>query len=223
MGVAHDHLIIWLDLYIGQDDVCIDLKEKLSNAINIDIDEPLIRHEIDRLILNNDVCPRIRDQLTTVKTIEECLELIDTHYHKKIFLITSGSLGRVLIPRVSSDYPYVDKIFVFCQHIVSHLDWAMDFTDNLLMFDFHNDLFARVTYDIGMYYMEQGIFFSDLNEHLRALYYFFIAKKLIMRANHSFSSYYRFGLTRIEELITKEEEQLPINLVQNMLNNLYHG
>jgi len=221
MGATHDHLIVWLDSYIGQDDVCIDLKEKLSNAINLNIDEPLIHHEIDRLILNN-VYPHIRDQLITVTTSEECLALIDRHYHKKIFLITSGSLGRYLVPRVVSDYRYVDKIFVFCQSILANIDWGMDFTDKLLMFDFHNNLFARVVYDIGMYYMEQGIFFSDSNGHTRALYCLYIAKKLVMRANDIFQSYNVFSLTTIEELIIKEE-QLPSNTVQTILNNLYHG
>ncbi len=222
MGVTHDHLIIWLDRYIGEDNVCIDLKEKLSNAIDVNVDKPLIHHEIDRLILKNDY-PHIGDQLITVTTIEECLELIDRHYHKKIYLITSGSLGQNLVPRVSSDYPYVDKIFIFCAQIQLHVDWAMDFTDKLLMFDFHNNLFARVVYDIGMYYMQQGIFFSDLNEHTKALYCLYIAKKLVMRANHIFQSYNFFSLTAIEEFIIKEEGQLPSDTVQNMLNNLYHG
>jgi hypothetical protein len=223
MGATRDHLIIWLDDHIGQDDVCIDLKEKLINAININIDEPLIRDEIDRLILNTNVRSRIGDRLITVRTIDDCLALIDTHYHKKIFLITSGTLGRYLVPRILSDYPYVDKIFIFCHNIRLHMDWAMDYTDNLLMFDFHNDLFARLLHDIGMYYMDQGIFFSDSNDHMRALYCLYITKKLLMRANHIFSLYNRFSLTTIGEFIAKEEQTLPSDLVQNILNNLYHS
>ena len=220
--VTHDHLIIWLDQHIGQDNVCNDLKEKLINAINITIDEPSERYEIDRLILNTDVYSRTRDQLITVTTIEECLALIATHYHKKIFLITSGTLGQHLVPRVLRDYSYVDKIYIFCAHIILHMDWAMDYADHILMFDFHHDLFSRVVYNIGIYYLEQGVIFSDLDDPKSALHCLYIAKKLIMRANHIFHPSFRFSLKTVEELITTRERQLPEDLVQNILNNLHY-
>jgi hypothetical protein len=192
----------------------------LSNAINITIDEPLARHEIDRLIQNNNVYPRTTDHLIAVTTMEQCLAVINKHYHKKIFLITSGSIGQDLVPRVREQYPYVENIFVFCSNIRSYVDWALDFTDNLLIFNFHNDLLSRVVYDIGMYYMQKGIVFSDSDDYPRALYYFYIAKKLVMRANFIFQPYFPFSLTTIEQFIMKEEARLPRDMIQSILTNL---
>jgi hypothetical protein len=88
------------------------------------------------------------------------------------------------------------------------------------MFDFHTNLFARVTYDIGMRYMQQGIMYSHDNHYRQALNYLYTAKKLVMRANNIFQSYFAFPLTNIEELINREEQQLPSDLVQDILNNL---
>ncbi|CAF5164950.1 unnamed protein product [Rotaria sp. Silwood1] len=91
MDVTDDHLIIWLDQYIGLNNACIDLKETLANAVNLTMDEPLMKHAIDRLVLNERTYHSTRE-LITVTTIEECLELINTNHDKNIFLITSGSL-----------------------------------------------------------------------------------------------------------------------------------
>lgn len=212
-----------MDFYIGEDHVCIDLKEKLATSININTDEPSLTYDIDRLILHNDTQPHRWNELIVVKTIPECLELIDRNYHRKIFLITSGSLGQTLIPRVSTDYPYVDKIFLFCGSIAFHVDWAIDFTDKLLMYNFPDDLFARVVYEIGVYYMEQGITSIDTDNPELALYYFYIAKKLIMRANHIFHPFWKFSLNRIEELIMHGERRLDQDTVRCIQNNLYHG
>jgi hypothetical protein len=212
-----------LDHHIGLYDACNDLKHALWNAIDITTNAPLDRYEIDRLIQINNVFPPITDQLIAVSTMEECLALIDKHYHKKIFLITSGTFGRYLVPRVIEEYPYIEKIFVFCANICLHMDWALDFTDNLLMFDFHKDLLTRVVYDIGMYYLQQGIISSDSDDHRRALDYFYIAKKLVMRTNFIFQPNFSFSLRTIEELITNEEARLPPDIVQNIRNHLsYH-
>lgn len=96
-------MIIWLDHYIGGNDTCVELKEKLSNAIDIGIDDPLKTHEIDELIQDIHLYTK---QLFLAQTVEECLTLIDRNYHKKIFLIISGSLGYELVSRVITVYPY---------------------------------------------------------------------------------------------------------------------
>ncbi|CAF3000895.1 unnamed protein product [Rotaria sp. Silwood2] len=214
-GVTNDHLIIWVDTFIGENNTCIEFKDALANAIK------LIKDEIDRLIVNNEIYP-LRRELITLRTIEECLEMIDINRDKKIFLITSGSLGLQLVPRVLNTFPCVEKIYIFCGYIRGLVDWAMDFTDKLLMFDFPNDLFARVVYDIGMYYMERAINFSNSNEHISALYYLYYCKTLVMRTIHIFHSYLWFSLTPIDEYIAMEESLLPKDMVQHVRHNVQH-
>ena len=200
--------------------MCNALKEKLSNAVNVIMNEPVDQDEIDVLIEARSVYPSITSQLIPVCTIEECLQLIHSNYHKEIFVVTSGSLGRELVPHVIKHYPYVEKVFVFCGNILSHMDWALNYVENLLMFDFHNDLFARLVHDVGMYYKQQGMIYADLNDHRLALYYYYIAKKLVMRANLIFPPYFPFNLTKIEGLIAKEELRLPRHTVQQLLSHL---
>ncbi|CAF4706183.1 unnamed protein product [Rotaria sp. Silwood1] len=113
MDVTEDHLIIWLDRYIGLNNACIDLKETLANAVNLTMDEPLMEHTIDRLILNERTYHSTRE-LITVTTIEECLELINTNDDKKIFLITSGSL----VFDIGMDY--MERAIDFC-HLDDHI------------------------------------------------------------------------------------------------------
>ncbi|CAF4052306.1 unnamed protein product [Rotaria sp. Silwood2] len=202
MGVTHNHLIIWLDQHIGLNNACVDLKKTLADAVNLTTDEPLLGHEIDRLILNEKIYHSTRE-LITVTTIEQCLQLINTNRDKRIFLITSGSLGQQFVPDIRE-----------------HVNWAIEFTDNLLMFDFPNDLLARVVYDIGMYYMQRAIDFRNSNDHMSALYCLYYSKKLVIRANRIFQPFVWFSLNAIEEYITREENLLPRNLVQHILNNI---
>ncbi|CAF4057935.1 unnamed protein product, partial [Rotaria sordida] len=164
LGVTHDHLIIWLDQFIGENNVYVDLKETLADAVDLNIDAPFTGDEIDTLIFNDKIY-HPKKVLIAVKTIEECLDLIHTNQNKRIFLITSGSLGEQVVPGLLYTYPCLEKIFIFCGSILKHMNWALDFEDNLLMFDFPNDVLGRVVYDIGMYYMQQAMIFRDLNEH----------------------------------------------------------
>lgn len=90
------------------------------------------------------------------------------------------------------------------------------------MFDYHYDLFARVLYEIAMYYMQQGICYSTLNEHCHALFYFYFARKLVMRANLIFHPDFPIGLQKFEQCINDEQAKLPQDIVQVVLKNLHN-
>ncbi|CAF3569656.1 unnamed protein product [Rotaria sordida] len=179
LGVTHDHLIIWLDQFIGENNVYVDLKETLADAVDLNIDAPFTGDEIDTLIFNDKIY-HPKKVLIAVKTIEEYLDLIHTNQNKRIFLITSGSLGEQVVPGLLYTYPCLEKIFIFCGSILKHMNWALDFEDNLLMFDFPNDVLGRVVYDIGAWHSP----------------------------------------TAIEGQIAREENLLPRDLLQHMLNNI---
>jgi hypothetical protein len=217
---THDHLVIWIDYHNEKYDASNDLKHVLWNAIDTTTDRLSEVDEINKAIRFNDVSSPVTDQLFAVTTMEECRELIDKYHHWKIFLITSGTLGAMFVPYLRKQYPSIENIYVFCTDIRLHMDWASDFTDNLLMFNFHNDLFARVVYDIGMYYLQQGMILRGSDDHHRALFYFYTAKKLVMRANFMFQPYFPFSLKNIQELIINEEARLPRNIIQSIRNSL---
>ncbi|CAM4796254.1 unnamed protein product [Rotaria magnacalcarata] len=209
VGVNPDHLVIWLDHHIGKNDDYIDLKRTLENAIDLDLGEPFPYSEIDALILCKQTHELRERPLIPVTTINECLELIDLYRHKKIFLITSGSLGQNLVPYVLNSGRDLKKIFIFCVHMCSHIDWAMDFAEQLLMFDFQTHLFQRITYEIGMYYQNQALYFSVANQHRKALCCLYYCQNMIMRANHLFGSPTTYPLTTIEQYIEREKSELP--------------
>ncbi|CAF2985440.1 unnamed protein product [Rotaria socialis] len=207
VDVTPDHLVIWLDTYIGQDYVYIDLKRTLENAIDLNPDGLLTYSKIDALILCKQTNTLPERLIIPVTTIEECLELIDENRHKKIFLISSGTLGQHLVPYVLNSGRSLEKIFIFCHHIANHVDWAMDFTDQLLMCDFHTHLFSRVVYEIGMYYQNQALHFSDSNQHSQALSCLYYCHKQLERANRLFGPPAPYSLITVEQYIEREKLQ----------------
>ncbi len=47
-------------------------------------------------------------------------------------------------------------IYVFCASMKTYKDWAMDFCDKLLMFDYEDDLLQRLLFRFEAYVPEQA-------------------------------------------------------------------
>ncbi|CAF0748749.1 unnamed protein product [Rotaria sp. Silwood1] len=74
---------------------------------------------------------------------------------QNFFLVTSGSLAEYIVPQVCQ-YANIKQIFIFCASITSHADWALDYTDRLLMFDHPDDLLERLWLEMERYFREQA-------------------------------------------------------------------
>ncbi|CAF4330359.1 unnamed protein product, partial [Adineta steineri] len=74
---------------------------------------------------------------------------------KTVFLITSGRLTRELVPQVY-DFPCVITIFIYCAKIKDYIEWAIDYIQKMLMFDFDEDLLIRLTNEIANYFEEEA-------------------------------------------------------------------
>lgn len=101
------------------------------------------------LDVSADIQGKFRDALTQYKSIvtfadpADCLSYIKAHENDQIYLIISGSFARDMVPEVAH-YSHIALILVFCASIKSHLEWAIDYSDKMMMFDFGDDLLQRL-------------------------------------------------------------------------------
>lgn len=197
----------------------VDLKKKLSCAIDVTTDAPINRYEIDQLIQNIEDYSISSDRLMTVRSTKQCLTVIDKNCHRRIILITSPSSSQEFLPDVIKSCPYIERIYVLSSNISQDVNWVLDSPNKVSVFNSSDDLFARILYDIGVYYMQQGKTFSALGQHCQALRYFFMTKLLWIRANTLFHASFSLNLKVVMPLIAKEEGQLPWHIINDVLND----
>lgn len=212
-----DHLIIWLDQSMDHRN---GITEKLSNAIDITMDAPMNRYEIDQLIQNTEDDSINTDRSITVDNLKQCLTVIGENHQRSIILIISAPFSQELLPTVIMTCPSIERIYVFSPDTSQDVDWALNSTKKVLMFNSSDDLSARILYDVGGYYIQQGRTFSTLGQHCQALRYFYLTKKLWIRANTLFHPSLSFNLQLVMLLITKEEGQLSRHIINDILNDI---
>lgn len=120
-------LIIWLDACAN--DGASSFRGKLTRSHDLNV----------RLFTDSDLC----------------VQFIRAQISRDIFLVSSGSLGRYVLPFVH-DLEQVRQVYVFCGSISSHMGWAMDYIAKLLMFDHDDDMLQRLFSDIGDYLRERA-------------------------------------------------------------------
>ena len=189
-----NHMIIWLDQHIGKPGECTHLKKAF--AINIDP-----RHETwiklndrdyDRLHVTGD---EMIVEFNGVKVLlhasdneDACVEAFKRNQDKRIFFITSGSMGKTAVPRIIERYrniftdPITDEayssVYVFCLHIEYNREWAEDYLDYIQMFDTESELLERMIRDIAGYFIKRSERVLQDGESKSALQYLYWAKRL---------------------------------------------
>lgn len=167
-----NHMILWLDVGIGDPTKYIDLKKAFSSNT-----DP--RAQTWKMFNDMDVDRLLRTDEPTVVTFEgvifllqafqnetDCLNAFERHQDKRIFFITSGSLGREAVPKIIAKYRHVftdpisdrsyPSMYVFCHSIELQMDWAGDYLQYLQMFNFDSELLERMTRDIAEYFIERS-------------------------------------------------------------------
>ena len=83
-------------------------------------------------VLNNEDCSntitQLRQIVNTVKTftdVDQCIAFITNIEEEKVFMIISGALGEVIVPRIHNMFQ-IDSIYVFCQNESRHKQWAQN-------------------------------------------------------------------------------------------------
>jgi len=81
----------------------------------------------------------------------KCLEFIKSNADRDIFFITSGSLGKSIVPKIV-DLKQIYAIYIFCGNIEYHMSWALDYVDWITaMLDHEDDLLLRLMKDLSDY------------------------------------------------------------------------
>ena len=232
MGESN-HMIVWLDQNIASPDCCKVLRKAFTTATNPqnkiftnidDLDISNLIHENSDLVEQR--FHEIPFYFKLFSQIEPCRQfLLENAGKKRIFFITSGSLGEHLVPELLTDHQeifkdqngklYEDSIYIFCADMIKHGQWAIDYLD-LDCLKMENDdqaILARLTRDIAKYFLSEGkelLNHNNNSQSLRkALQYFKWSKTLYHNAQsivktHSSQS---FG-NDIDQLINRAESEI---------------
>ncbi|UJR20469.1 hypothetical protein I4U23_023598 [Adineta vaga] len=198
--VEPNHFIIWLDKHIGQPNECVMLKHSFILAMNPTnglYEQTLEIDDTDRsLATNTAILVRIDNvefMFQIFDNVEKCFEVIEKNLHKRIFLITSGSKGKILIPSLKINFPEMfgedNSMYVFCSNMnmVQVNDvrptnaWAMHFLDDILMYNHQNELLPRMVYDAASYFSGKANDLAKDGKFESALQYLLWAKQMYRR------------------------------------------
>ena len=177
MALSKSHRIIWLDAFIGKDGECEAFKRQFTAPI-----EPLARvgDPIDRLIqaLEVNAVPFI-----FIHQIDEAMEAIRETEDFQVIFISSGSLGRHIIPRIHPQHGHVYSFYIFCGLMANYTDLIIDYLDVIQIFDHEKDLLVRLIRDLSLEMINGGITLLDANRPVEAKDVFERARKLEQAAN----------------------------------------
>ena len=174
-------LVIWLDgTFIGDDyqPMKDEFNEQIAaSSLPSDPTERTICHETKEDLM------AFGAPVVTARTPAEAIKLIESYPGTKIFFISSGSLGKDMVPEIVRRYQLIHSFYIFCFKMIKHCDWASEYTSCLQMFDHPVDLLVRLMRDISYYFIQQGKACLDFDYPTDALRYFNHAWNLETRAN----------------------------------------
>jgi hypothetical protein len=223
-----EHLIIWLDAYIGDPEKYHQLKKSFSS--NIDPRNQtwamLTDRDFDNLLRVGEAVPvsfgGVLFLLLAFTNPQACYRAFEQYKNRRILLISSGSLGEHIVPRIIQDYQQVftdpvtnepyNSVYIFCQETSNHYDWVMKHYEYIQIFNHEKDLLARMTRDMADYYFAQAERLRTSGHLKEALRPYQWSKKLFLRYEEMGESCRRY-LQNIDRIIQEIEYTLrpPLN------------
>ncbi|CAF4973152.1 unnamed protein product, partial [Rotaria sp. Silwood1] len=185
-----NHLIVWLDAYISHPQSNRLLKRYFNTIIKIDMPSLFskVEMDIDNLIrvpyfysIDNIRYENLQKMLWMFSNVDDCIEFIDalSNFDTTLFVISSGSLGRKLVPKIIKNNK-IYSIYIFTCNILAQMDWAINYVDKVLMFNHEFDLLTRLANDIADYYVQKAL--KNIENLQLSLQYLNWAKKLHSKA-----------------------------------------
>jgi hypothetical protein len=185
----------------------------------------LNQDDIDRSIRHNAsllVClDEVEFMFQAFVDIEKCFETVEANLHKRIFFITSGSKGRIIIPGIMTNFSDIFvpnyRMYIFCSNTnMRSVDgcaaptnaWALDFLANILMLNHQDDLFARMVSDIADYFFTEGERRDKAEALDSARQYFIWSKKMFIRYGLMERRNMNANIARVDQRIRDIERRL---------------
>ena len=152
----NDHLIVWLDSYIGDPENCRQLKHKFYITTMLDIARSMLDYEfcIDDLIQTNSKSINNSYYLNIFSNKDECLDFLQrVESTMKIIFITSNLFGEEIVPLVVKR---VHMIYILVNDTLFSYEWVFDYTSSLLIFNEATCLLVRLTRDLAQDFFERA-------------------------------------------------------------------
>ncbi|CAF1388046.1 unnamed protein product [Adineta steineri] len=189
-----NHMIFWLDKFIGDPTKYTHLKKAFGSNTDPRCETwtMLNDKDYDRMLASGDAVSIVFEGvvflLQAFDDEQDCLNAFEKNQDKRIFFITSGTMGRSAVPKIIEGHRNVftdritnesySSVYVFCHSIENQMDWCMDYLDYVQMFTHEADLLQRMTHDIADYFFERGRRIRRDNEPQEALKHLHWAKRL---------------------------------------------
>jgi hypothetical protein len=221
-----NHMIIWLDSTIGDHEQCLHLKDAFSSTAHPKKETPvkLVDRDYDE-ILRSAGPTRVNFEgvwflLAAFTDVDQCIECFEQNQEKRIFFITSGSLGKEAVPRIMARFERTfidpvtdeayDSIYVFCLHIEYQVDWALEYRRYIQIFNHEQDLLHRMIRDIGNYFVmiSKRLLDEDPPNNSAAYHRLSWAHELYQRYSKLENVSMRTELDEVNQLLAQAEEEL---------------
>jgi hypothetical protein len=204
-----DHVTVWVDKYIGADDSYGTLKSTFDNNIQVLKSHNTTEKNIDddsMICSDPEMLKKLSDDCYCLKyfcEIAKALEFIHQSGNKKIFFISSGTIGRQIVPQIA-DLPQIKGIYIFCMDISKQVDWAGEYAEQISAMLVHqDDLLKRLTRDIATYLEEKGDRYKVRQETIQAKNCYAWTKKLLVRAQNLGDTWVRKPMETIDRKINE--------------------
>ena len=159
-----DHVIVWLDENMAVTGNYTSEKELLETDVDLtSLPQSISSQRINELILATapELTSEIREHLiirplNMFSDENVCLRFIQDSLAagKKVFLITSGQKGRLIVPQVHNILSR--SIYVFCGNRQWHEQWARPYDNDIEIYDDDQGVFGKVISDIAIHYLTKG-------------------------------------------------------------------
>jgi hypothetical protein len=173
--LATKFCIIWLHKSVNTWDKYSNLNDISQNDVpSIITNSTDVIHDVLRILAT------YATPITHAETPQQALMLIDQHKDKRIFFISSASLAKSIIPIIIAEQDYDCKFYILCHDISYWIDWAIDYTDYVQMFDFEIDLLIRISTEISTEIINLGRSFMASKDSTNAIKCFKNARQILI-------------------------------------------
>ncbi|CAF1205023.1 unnamed protein product [Didymodactylos carnosus] len=86
---------------------------------------------------------------------EEVTHVLHEEPKRIVFLITSGGLGREVVPKVN-ELVHISRIYIFCVNVDANKEWSKQYNKVQEVFNLEDDLYKQLADDLARVYVQQA-------------------------------------------------------------------